>query len=229
MSIDLMIRMGLVHMLIKRLELNTKDLTESHNTNTLKNKDVKKSLRDDDDTDDEADAVVAKRVKIDYSPNRFIPVRVPQISNRSKFCKERLIFELSLQRNIDSPPASTSSISIVMTPNNSPCSSISRSPRSLSPVNTKGEMKKSNFVGSKLTFEYFCNHRWLIRWHWWLFSGCQRHWWGSKRWRCERIVRRGETGSQLWYSPANFQWSVGFEMWSRRWESHWCRRTRRRR
>lgn len=76
-----MIRMGLVHMLIKRLELNTKDLTESHNTSTLLKRDVKKSLRDDDDDDDEADAVVAKRVKIDYSPNRFIPVRVPQISN----------------------------------------------------------------------------------------------------------------------------------------------------
>lgn len=74
MSIDLMIRMGLVHMLIKRLELNTKDLTEAHNKNTLKNNDVKKSLRDEDD-DEEMDAVVAKRVKIDYSPNRFIPVR----------------------------------------------------------------------------------------------------------------------------------------------------------
>lgn len=42
------------------------------------------------------------------------------------------------QRNIDSPPASTSSVSIVMTPSNSPCSSISRSPRCLSPVNTTG-------------------------------------------------------------------------------------------
>lgn len=73
-----MIRMGLVHMLIKRLELYTKDLTETHNTNTLKKNDVKKSMRDEDD-DDEMEAVNAKRVKIDYSPNRFIPVSGPQI------------------------------------------------------------------------------------------------------------------------------------------------------
>lgn len=75
-----MIRMGLVHMLIKRLELNTKDLSEGHNKNALKNNDVKRSLRDEDD-DDEMDEMVAKRVKIDYSPNRFIPVREPHTSN----------------------------------------------------------------------------------------------------------------------------------------------------
>lgn len=74
-----MIRMGLVHMLIKRLDSNTKDLTESHSKNTLKRNDVKKSLRDEDD-DDEVDAVNAKRAKIDYSPNRFIPVSESKIA-----------------------------------------------------------------------------------------------------------------------------------------------------
>lgn len=73
-----MIRMGLVHMLIKRLELNTKDLTESHNTSTLKKNDGKKSLRDEDD--DDMDAISAKRPKIDFSPPTFIPVRVAQMS-----------------------------------------------------------------------------------------------------------------------------------------------------
>lgn len=76
MSIDLLIRMGLVHMLIKRLELNIKDLSESHNKNTFKNNYVKRSLREDcDDADDEIDYVAAKRVKIDYISSRFIPVR----------------------------------------------------------------------------------------------------------------------------------------------------------
>lgn len=81
-----MIRMGLVHMLIKRLEINTENLTESHNTSILKKNNVKKSLRDDDD-DDEMDAVLAKRVKIDYSPNRFIPVRVAPIACDMDVCK----------------------------------------------------------------------------------------------------------------------------------------------
>lgn len=75
-----MIRMGLVHMLIKRLEIYTKDMTEPHNTNTLKRNDVKRSLMDDDnDDDDDDDEVLAKRVKIDYSPNIYIPVRVPSL------------------------------------------------------------------------------------------------------------------------------------------------------
>lgn len=63
--------MGLVNVLIKILELNTKDLPESHSTDVLKNTDIKKSLKD---IDDEIDVINPKRVKMDFSPPTFIPV-----------------------------------------------------------------------------------------------------------------------------------------------------------
>lgn len=72
-----MIRIGLVQMLIKLLELNTKGYSVTHNAAVLKKNDVKKSLRDkdDDDDDDEIDSANVKRAKVDYGPNRLIPVR----------------------------------------------------------------------------------------------------------------------------------------------------------
>lgn len=69
-SIDLMISMGLVNVLIERLELNTKELTESHNTSMVKNNDCKKSLS----ADDENEISNPKRAKIDFGPATFIPV-----------------------------------------------------------------------------------------------------------------------------------------------------------
>lgn len=68
MSIDLLIKMGLVNVLIKQLEINIKDLNEPHNS-AMKNK--KRSMEDDED-DDESDS--AKRAKIDFHSPNFMPV-----------------------------------------------------------------------------------------------------------------------------------------------------------
>lgn len=71
MSIDLMIRMGLVNVLIKLLDLKTKDLSETHDTDIFKQNDSKRQS----DSDDDADNIVNhKKIKIDFSPPKFIPV-----------------------------------------------------------------------------------------------------------------------------------------------------------
>lgn len=75
MSIDLMIRMGLVNVLIKLLDLKTKDLSETHESTVLKKIDSKRSFLKD--SDDDADAIVSpKKMKIDCCSTKFIPVNI---------------------------------------------------------------------------------------------------------------------------------------------------------
>lgn len=73
MSMDLMIQMGLMTVLINRLEISIKDLKETHNTDP--NKKNNDSMRERDD-DDENDMNFPKRIKMEFSPPRYIPVRV---------------------------------------------------------------------------------------------------------------------------------------------------------
>lgn len=97
MSMDLMIQMGLMTVLINRLEISIKDLKETHNT---EDKMHNESIRSRDD-DDDMEMIFPKRIKMEFSPPRYIP------------------------RDIDSPTASTSSGSMYQSPNNSPSSSSS--------------------------------------------------------------------------------------------------------
>lgn len=69
MSTDLMIHMGLLNVLIKRLETGIKDLKETHNTARSTTNNVRPR-----DGDDDIDIIFPKRVKIECSPPRFIPV-----------------------------------------------------------------------------------------------------------------------------------------------------------
>lgn len=68
MSMDLMIQMGLMHVLINRLEISTKDLKESHNEE--KRNEFMKGRDDDDDIE----MIFPKRIKMEFSPPRYIPV-----------------------------------------------------------------------------------------------------------------------------------------------------------
>lgn len=74
MSTDLMIRMGLLSMLINRLDANIKDLKESHNIDYYKKEEGIVRPREMDD--DEMDGNFPKRIKMEYSPPRFISVSV---------------------------------------------------------------------------------------------------------------------------------------------------------
>lgn len=69
MSTDLMIRMGLLNMLIDRLEANIKDLKESHNIDYYKKED--RIVRPREMDDDEMDGNFPKRIKMEFSPPRF--------------------------------------------------------------------------------------------------------------------------------------------------------------
>lgn len=69
-----MIRMGLLSMLINRLDANIKDLKESHNIDHYKKEDVIVRPREMDD--DEMDGNFPKRIKMELSPPLFISVRV---------------------------------------------------------------------------------------------------------------------------------------------------------
>lgn len=71
MSMDLMIQMGLMHVLINRLEISIKDLKESHNTDQEKKTEL---MRGRDDDDDDIDMMFPKRIKMEFSPPRYIPV-----------------------------------------------------------------------------------------------------------------------------------------------------------
>lgn len=70
MSMDLMIHMGLMTVLINRLEISIKDLKESHNTDQRKHNESVRARDDDDDID----MIFPKRVKMEFSPPRYIPV-----------------------------------------------------------------------------------------------------------------------------------------------------------
>lgn len=73
MSTDVLIQLGLLNVLIYRLELYTKDLSEVHNINEDKCDDDDKSGDRDDDY--EMDINFPKRVKLDLSPPlSFVPV-----------------------------------------------------------------------------------------------------------------------------------------------------------
>lgn len=67
-----MIQMGLLNVLINRLDINTKDLPEVHNIDETKNNDLKRLDRDDDY---EMDINFPKRVKLEITPPSFVPVR----------------------------------------------------------------------------------------------------------------------------------------------------------
>ncbi|XP_031631636.1 uncharacterized protein LOC116345956 [Contarinia nasturtii] len=111
MSMDLMIHMGLMNVLVNRLGTSIKDLKETHNTDQKKSKDAVRPRDDDEDIE----MIFRKRVKMEFSPPRFIP------------------------RDIDSPTASTSSGSFYQSPSDSPGSSSSSSPRSSSPAYQTGD------------------------------------------------------------------------------------------
>lgn len=73
MSIDLMIRMGLVNVLIKLLDLKTKGLGETHESSILKKKNLKRRLSEG--SDNNVDAMTNQyKMKIDFSSPRIIPV-----------------------------------------------------------------------------------------------------------------------------------------------------------
>lgn len=74
MSTDLMIRMGLLNMLINRLQVNIKDLKESHNIDYHKREDAIVRPREMDD--DEMDGNFPKRIKMELSPPRFNSVSI---------------------------------------------------------------------------------------------------------------------------------------------------------
>lgn len=71
MSTDLMIHMGLLNVLIKRLETGIKDLKETHTMERSTTNNVRPR-----DGDDDIDVIFPKRVKIECSPPRYIPVSI---------------------------------------------------------------------------------------------------------------------------------------------------------
>lgn len=70
MSMDLMIHMGLMNVLVNRLETSIKHLKETHHTG-VKSREAIRARNDDDDID----LIFRKRVKMEFSPPRYIPVR----------------------------------------------------------------------------------------------------------------------------------------------------------
>lgn len=67
-----MIHMGLLNVLINRLETSMKDLKESHNTDKQKFTDTVRTRDDDEDIE----MIFPKRVKMEFTPPRYIPVRI---------------------------------------------------------------------------------------------------------------------------------------------------------
>lgn len=67
---DLMIHMGLLNVLVNRLETSIKDLKESHNADKQRGKEAARARDDDEDIE----LIFRKRIKMDFSPPRFIPV-----------------------------------------------------------------------------------------------------------------------------------------------------------
>lgn len=78
-----MIQMGLLNMLINRLEISIKDLKETHNIDHHK-KEEKTRPRE---MDDELDIIFPKRVKMEFTPPRLLPVSCNTcIMSKSMFC-----------------------------------------------------------------------------------------------------------------------------------------------
>lgn len=76
LSTDLMIHMGLMNVLINRLELGIKDLKETHNTDRQKTSSCSGiTMRERDDDDDDIEMTFPKRVKMEFTPPRYTSVR----------------------------------------------------------------------------------------------------------------------------------------------------------
>lgn len=122
-----MIEMGLLNVLIRRLDVGIKDLKEIHNKDRSKRTDAVRTR----DADEDIDMIFPKRVKIECTPPRFLSVINLHSSKDSdqmsvKIEPNRNYFRFfHLQRDIDSPPASSSSSSIYYSPSSSPSSSLS--------------------------------------------------------------------------------------------------------
>lgn len=67
-----MIHMGLMNVLINRLDTCMKHLKENHNINKSKSDEAEVRARDDDE---DIEMIFPKRVKMEFSPPRYIPVR----------------------------------------------------------------------------------------------------------------------------------------------------------
>lgn len=63
--------MGLLNVLINRLEMGIKDLKETHNTDRRKTS-SSISIRERDDDDDDIDMTFPKRVKMEFTPPRYV-------------------------------------------------------------------------------------------------------------------------------------------------------------
>lgn len=70
LSTDLMISMGLMNVLINRLEMGIKDLKETHSTDRQKTSSNRIATRERDD-DDDIDMAFPKRVKMEFTPPRY--------------------------------------------------------------------------------------------------------------------------------------------------------------
>lgn len=66
-----MIQMGLMNVLINRLDMGIKDLKEMHNTVRQR---ASNAMRERDDDDDDIDMTFPKRVKMEFTPPRYAPV-----------------------------------------------------------------------------------------------------------------------------------------------------------
>lgn len=67
---DLMIHMGLLNVLVNRLDTSIKDLKETHNADKQNGKEAARARDDDEDIE----LIFKKRIKMDFSPPRYIPV-----------------------------------------------------------------------------------------------------------------------------------------------------------
>lgn len=76
-----MIHMGLLNVLMNRLKTSIKDLKESHNTERKKT--VAQKRTHDDDEGDDMEMIFPKRVKVEITPSRYIPVSL--MKKRTQF------------------------------------------------------------------------------------------------------------------------------------------------
>lgn len=71
-SIDLMIRMRLVNVLIERLDLNLKDVTDTHDKKPIRTSTIDladtENAKDKSMDEDDLDAPTVKKMKLEYFP-----------------------------------------------------------------------------------------------------------------------------------------------------------------
>lgn len=73
-SIHLMIKIGLIDVLIERLDSKTKELTEIHVKKTRKHSDINDSNNSSMNDSFIEDHFKLKRMKVDYNPLLYVPV-----------------------------------------------------------------------------------------------------------------------------------------------------------